>query len=420
MVEYINEELSGAQLQEVVTTPEGVVLSFYRFNKEPKFSYLLFDLDMMFPFLGIFTENPWGRMKKVTPVSLFLNAHAKNQHFSRAEVLENYGRVVKIHLGEESSVEFRLIPKQVNFIVRAGRKSISWAPVKELSQIELSRHSESEEETRSLNFMMSQWQRRRSESNVAGVRPRLDPYESWKKNKEKDVLKKKKALEQVREQIQKYMSEPWAEIGDQLKVSGFKDLKPEWLIFIDHKKSVSQNIQMAFEKFKAAKTKISGAQKRLEILREEVKSLSDLNIDKFEDFLSTQSLKKLQNAPRKVEGRYRKYQDDQSGVVAYLGKSAVDNVALLRKSKPHDIWLHLKDYPSAHAIIHLQKNQKISDHDVKKIAAWLVKEGLSDKKSSVGGKFSVVMAECRHVRPVKGDKLGRVTYHNAREFLIAI
>ena len=55
-----------------------------------------------------------------------------------------------------------------------------------------------------------------------------------------------------------------------------------------------------------------------------------------------------------------------------------------------------------------------------KIAAWLVKEGLSEKKSQVGGKFSVVMVECRHVKPLKGDKLGRVTYHNAREMLIAV
>ena len=49
-----------------------------------------------------------------------------------------------------------------------------------------------------------------------------------------------------------------------------------------------------------------------------------------------------------------------------------------------------------------------------------MKEGLSEKKTQMGGKYSVLMVECRHVKPLKGDKLGRVTYHNAREFLIAV
>ena len=93
---------------------------------------------------------------------------------------------------------------------------------------------------------------------------------------------------------------------------------------------------------------------------------------------------------------------------------------LLRRSKPHDLWLHLKDYPSAHAIIHKQKDQKIADTDIMKVAGWLVKEGFSEKKSKPSGKFAVVIVECRHVKPLKGDKLGRVTYHNAREMLIAV
>jgi hypothetical protein len=44
-VEYLSEELQSAQLQEVMSTEDGVVLSFYRFTHERKMVYLLFDLD---------------------------------------------------------------------------------------------------------------------------------------------------------------------------------------------------------------------------------------------------------------------------------------------------------------------------------------------------------------------------------------
>ena len=224
----------------------------------------------------------------------------------------------------------------------------------------------------------------------------------------------------VEEQINKFINEEWSKVGEYLKTYGLKNLKPEWSVYIDYKKSVSVNMQNCFEKSKAAKSKIKGAESRLAVLKQEIALLSNLTLEKYEQFLNLQNSKKNKVPDRKIEGRLRKTLIEESGVVAYMGKSAADNMSLLRKSKPNDLWLHLKDYPSAHAIIHVQKNLKISDLDIKRVATWLVKEGLSEKKTQLGGKFSVVIVECRHVKPLKGDKLGRVTYHNAHEILIAI
>ena len=56
--------------------------------------------------------------------------------------------------------------------------------------------------------------------------------------------------------------------------------------------------------------------------------------------------------------------------------------------------------------------------DLRLVSEWLVKENFKDKLS--GTKYAVVYVECRHVRPIKGDKLGRVTYHEGRELLIAL
>ncbi|MEK6627917.1 MAG: hypothetical protein AABY53_04775 [Bdellovibrionota bacterium] len=424
LVEYLTHELQGSQLQEVMSTEEGLVLSFYRFNKDPRISNLVFDLDRPFPFLGYFFDNPWSRQKKTKPISLFMTAHAKNHHFKSIEVFEELGRVVKLSLDDDCLIEFRLIPRQTNLIVKKNKKSISWYPVKDLAQNDpnytLNTDLSDGEEVRSISFMMKQWLRRRGGATSNAAENVSNPFEIWKKNKEKDLAKKKKALVGVEEQINKFINEEWSKVGEYLKTYGLKNLKPEWSVYIDYKKSVSVNMQNCFEKSKAAKSKIKGAESRLAVLKQEIALLSNLTLEKYEQFLNLQNSKKNKVPDRKIEGRLRKTLIEESGVVAYMGKSAADNMSLLRKSKPNDLWLHLKDYPSAHAIIHVQKNLKISDLDIKRVATWLVKEGLSEKKTQLGGKFSVVIVECRHVKPLKGDKLGRVTYHNAHEILIAI
>lgn len=420
LVEYLSEELAGAQLQEVMSSEDGLVMSFYRFSKEPKMSYLVFDLDKPYPFLGFFSFNPWAKQKKTKPVALFLNAHAKNQHFISIAIFEELGRIVRINVGEECRIEFRLIPKQANLIVNVNKKSISWYPVMELAQNDLRYTQGGEEDIRSISFMMNQWLKRRGSTAENKSAAAISPFEKWKKNRERDLEKKNKALSAIEKQVQQFKNEEWAEVGEFLKANGFKNLKPEWSVYIDYDKTVSVNMQKCFEKAKAAKVKIKGAEARYHLLRHEIDNLKEITPEKFEQHLHQQSAKKNKLPERKIEGRLRKTQLEESGIVAYMGKSAADNMSLLRRSKPHDLWLHLKDYPSAHAIIHKQKDQKVSDLDIKKIANWLIKEGLSEKLTQMGGKFSVVLVECRHVKPLKGDKLGRVTYHNSREILIAV
>lgn len=423
LVEYLAEQLLGAQLQEVLACEEGLVLTFYRFTLQPKTMYLVFDLDKPFPFLGFYSENPWRHLKKAKPTGLFLNAHAKNQYLNRIELNEKLGRVVNFHFsnGQQTcDLEFRMIPKHTNLIVTSGGKSISWYPVAELNEVEF--NSQLENESRSIPFIMNQWLERRGirgKNSTQISQASQSPYEKWKQNKTKDLQKKKKALDGIQAQIEKLKSEPWLEVGEFLKSYSLKDLKPEWSIYVDFKKTTSKNMQDCFAKAKAAKTKISGALKRYELIQSEIENLSDLSENAFENGLR----KKNKDKPvptRTIEGRYRKMTSEESALIAYMGKNAKDNIDLLRKSKAWDFWMHLKDYPSAHAIIHRQKDQSVSDADLVKFSKWLLKEGLPEKKFQLGGKFNVVIVECRHVRPIKGDKLGRVTYHHAREILIAI
>ncbi len=435
LVEYLSEQLIGAQLQEVMATEDGLVLTFYRFTIEPRTAYLVFDLDKPFPFLGLYAQNPWNRLKKPKPVGLFLNAHAKNLYVKDFQLIESLGRVARLSLAhgtDTCEVELRLIPKQPNLIVNKEKKKISWYPVQELAINNPSAILPDEEAQRSIPFLMKQWLERRGTNSSSGSKGQnqsptgaqaassQSPYEKWKKNRERDIDKKTKALEAIQKQVEKLQSEPWAEVGEYLKNEGMKNLPAEFTAYVNFAKSASQNMQNCFDKAKAAKSKVVGALQRVKIIRDELSGLEDLSDTKFQSFLKKQVSQKNKIPERKIEGRFRKQTSDDGRLVAYMGKSAADNIDLLRKSKAWDFWLHLKDYPSAHAIIHRQKDQSVSDKDISHFAGWLVKEGMKDKQAQMGGKFMVVIVECRHVKPLKGDKLGRVTYHNAREILIAV
>jgi hypothetical protein len=249
----------------------------------------------------------------------------------------------------------------------------------------------------------------------------LSPYEKWKKTREKDLQKKEKALDAIARQIEKFRTEPWAEVGEFLKSSGLQRLPPEWSPYANFEESLSWNIQHCFDRAKAARSKITGALERQSSLTREIESAKDLSEEVFEKFLLRQAERPSTKKPeRKIEGRVRKFTLESAGLVAYMGKSAADNMGLLRKAKPFDLWLHLKDYPGAHAVLHRNKEQSVADQDLRSVAAWLVREALPEKQIGLGGRFAVVWVECRHVRAIKGDKLGRVTYHNAREILIAV
>ncbi len=179
-------------------------------------------------------------------------------------------------------------------------------------------------------------------------------------------------------------------------------------------KSLGWNMENCFVKAKQVFQKKVGAQERLEELQLEIQKLEKSRYQE-----KSKDGQGLVDLMKKTEARGRKLQLD-SGAIAYCGKSAADNLALLRQAKAWDYWLHLKDYPGAHAIIHRHRDQTIGENEILEVAQWVAKESLSSKSLSVGQKLAVVMVETRFVRPIKGDKLGRVTYHSEKTFNLTL
>ncbi len=321
-------------------------------------------------------------------------------------------------------IEIRLIPKQPNLIAKANQKQISWDVVRDLEVQDQVPSQTQLDESRSVAFMNQQWSARRSKNKVSASPQNAaqSPYEKWMKQKKKDLEKKQKAMALLDQQIQTPLVQVYRKIGEHLKVEGFKNLPVEYTQHIDFEHKVSWNIEKLFEKSKALVAKAAGAQKRKLVLQQEIDLISDLSESKFAQELERLNFKKSQTLQRKpTDGQLRKnVLDPEKNIICWMGKNAQENMKLLRSSKPWDLWIHLKDYPSAYAIVQRNKDQKISDQSLIQSATWLAQESFKSKKNVDGLKLAVVIVECRHVKPIKGDKLGRVTYHHPRELLITV
>lgn len=392
--------LSGAQLQDVLANDRGLALGFHGAGH----FWLILDLVPQSPMFLLFKDQcPFRKSPKGKPVSLFLNSRAKNMRFSKMTLLEQWGRVVSLELignGITCELEIRLIPKQANLIVRAAGKQISWDKPLPLSAPPSVDQPPS---PRSLEVVQEEWLREQS----APQKNSLDPYAQWEKQRQKDVLKKKKALEEIQKQIDSTEDQKWSEVGLALKTLGHLEVPEELKAYVNQDQSLSWNIEYSFSKAKQLLQKKEGARNRALSLAGEIQKLENAT------YKAKAQKSALVDLMHKAEARGRK-RVLESGVIAYCGKSAADNMALLRQAKAWDYWLHLKDYPGAHAIIHRQRDQEVSEKEIQEVAEWVARESLSAKSLMLGQKVAVAFVECRFVRPIKGDKLGRVTYHSER------
>lgn len=413
LVNGLNQALTNAQLQEITSSDRGLALNFHAHAAY----WMILDMNPGNPFCLVFPgENPLKKGPKPKPVALFLNSHAKNLYVRKIWLEEAFGRVVKIELGNTEKtviLELILIPKQANLLVQAGGKSIAWEKPREVkAQLETGELPV----PRSIPDIHQEW----LAEIRGGTRPSIDPKVQWEKKRTKDIEKKRKALGEIEQTLAGNISAKLFELGDLLKAMQVVEFKsqnlPEWsLAYLDFRQSVFANIQSVFEKAKQAAAKVDGTVKRRDIVIEEIAKLEKLT---FEQSTSAKGQRaNIGDLMEKIDAKGRKLHL-QSGAIVYCGKSGADNLALLRRAKAWDYWLHLKDYPGAHAIIHRGRDQEISSEEIQKSALWVLKESISAKALIDGQKYSVVIVECRFVRPIKGDKLGRVTYHSEKHFVV--
>ncbi len=409
-VSWVHDTLRGSQLQDIESYEEDLVLGFYLQGLGTK--YLVLEMNKQAPMAFLFDKNPFSTKKKIKPVALFISAHGKNLQVQKIENLKDFGRIFTIVLSSserQCQIQVHLIPKAPNIVVTTDKKNISWNKPKEMVQIE----APSIEEVRSIAAIHNEWLKQRKNPEAGSSSPEL----KIRKKLEKDLAKKKKALTEIQKPLDSKETQEWYQLGELLKTKKMADVGREWDLFLDRKRSQAWNLEQCFQKAKQLVKKRQGTLARKKIVEAEIQLLEtqmDVEISR---------LGQIEPAPTKrkllVEVKTRK-KVLESGLVAFLGKSAADNMKILRQSQAWDLWLHLRDYPSAHAIIQRNKNQEIPREQLNQVAAWLAQESLHKKILLPGTRLEIVYTECRHVRPIKGDKLGRVHYQNERHFMLVL
>lgn len=399
--------LLGARLQEIKAAGNDVALGFYT-NGE--MLWIWADLNALRPSLLPWTNLPLSlEAKKKTPLNLFLRAHFDGHKLTGIERVKDYGRVVRLTFSGEQTLEFRLFPHGCNVIARSGEKSLSFAKVEPLVEAP---PAPSELLNRDLDALRQQWLSLRGGAAGGGGKKKgasADPVSRVKG----ELARKEKALAKVNEELQRKTDLPWRAVGEWLKSNQTLEVPEEWQPFVDKRRKLSWNVDQCFAKARDVEGKIFGTEQRRKLLREEIDGLK-LELEKPPGEMTikpqTPSLQPLKDSD--ASGRTLRLSDE---LVAVAGKNAADNLKLLRKARAWDFWLHLQDQPGSHVILFRNKSTSVSDAVFKQVIAWFTRIQFGKKYSNyVGDKVKVIVTECRHVRPIKGDRLGRVNYQDER------
>jgi macrodomain Ter protein organizer (MatP/YcbG family) len=400
--------ISGARLQEVVTTESELGLGFWFDGAR---AWIWIDLDAIKPSLLPWATAP-RRVKSVkSPLHLFLRAHFVDRTLHALSVDRAHGRVVRVTFGRgeagDPELEVRVIPHLRNVIAVANGKRVAWQKPRELMA---EPPEDSVRPTRDLDRLRADWEEFRS-SPKGKKAVAADPVTRVRR----ELDKRNRALAKVDEELVRKREQPWAEVGAWLKAHQSLDVPAEWQPFVDARRKLAWNIETAFTRARELDEKTVGTERRRQILVDEIARLeAELAKPAGEISAPVERTKNpLGAAAGGAQGRTLRLSDE---VTVVAGKSAADNLKLLRRARAWDLWIHLRDYPSSHAIVFRNKSTKVADEDLRRVAAWFVKLHLGAKVDS-GARYEILIAECRHVRPIKGDSIGRVTYRDERTLI---
>lgn len=440
---------TGAQLQEVIVegvkgeSPLSLRLGFYGGGM---MLWLVCDYTVQAPQLILFGEESDGpTIKRVTkvskvrrPIELFLRSKIVGRRLRDARHELMNGRVLTLvfdrgESGEDAEIEFRLYPHGRNAIARFGTASISEFKPSETAAVVDGR--EGADQTRDVRTLREEWMAgvfgevasrddRLSKTTTTLTAPAAPSAPSVAPLKENKTLTKKRvALEKVRAEIAMRETSPHGKIGEYIKAAQSLDVPREWREFIDPDQSLAKNIERLFTEAKTNARKIAGTRARAKVLEAEIAKLETLNS---EDALSGRSKSGLRRASAfqvKPPGADLLHQAGARGrtftvaddLLLFIGKNANENLSILRKAQPFDLWMHLRERPGAHAILRRTRGRKVTDEELRKAGVFVAEQTMKRRANELKGEaFDLLVVECRYVRPIKGDKLGRVHYTNDR------
>lgn len=412
--------LLGSRLQEVAVGATGVGLGLWTSGqgKKSDLIWVWFENHAWSPLCLPLNQLPEAGLKPLKPLALFLRAHFVGHRLRLIERQADLGRALSLEFGEETDggrrVEIHLWPHGGNLVARAAGRTVAWKKVapQVATTAKAPLHSEPPA-ARDLSQITEEWLVLRGQRQDRGAKAKPKDMIGPEKKRNSELKRLSRALERVEEEIQHKRSQPYREVGDWMVRHQNLDVPTAFAALVDKRRSLAWNIEHSFSLGKEIERKLSSTLARREKLIAELARMESLSA---KDLANTSESMPRQRAVKKegASARYRTL-DLPNGVVARLGKSAQDNISLLKASRAWDIWLHLRGHPGSHAIISREKQRTINDEVLRQVGAALVEQTFGRKaESRRGERFELIVAECRFVKPVRGDQRGRVTYTHDR------
>ncbi|MBE8163389.1 MAG: hypothetical protein HAW63_05320 [Bdellovibrionaceae bacterium] len=447
--------LKGSRVQNLSYQGNQLLLELW--SSALKKQYLFFDINKISPLCFDFADKP--RLDSnvfKSPVGLFCKSHLKGKKLSAIAMPFSSRRILQFNF-ESFLLEFCMIPHFANIEVSYDDKSLCWYKVKKEGEDSCSTDITS---SRGLLNIKKEWldsrqvQRDSKEKSKNKQNALIHFFSNKTKRTQRALLKNEKDIEgRLRAGAMA------KEIAFKLRTtSSLTNLSSDQIIHIKEKQSWAWNMDDQFSKYKKITHKLKQTQKRQKDLQKDLDTLVTLietpflkNLNIVID-ISLLKKCKVEKIPQLLlggepsyelafkKGVFKKFIPAQgqkpslektvlfpgvakrsllldSGVAVVAGKNAKANVDLLRQARPWHIWVHLRDYPSSHAIILTTKAQKITDKEIIMVGRWLAEFSL--KKGHLAEiKLDAMYTQCRFVKSIKGDSLGRVSYKNEKTILL--
>lgn len=393
--------LKGARLSAVYVRDPVIVLELQYSGSK---NFIIIDLWSAIPSMHLSSEVDFLKNCKMhKPLTLFIKAHFLGKKLSMVEFVKEFGRVIVLYFGKDESLqlEIRLFPHGQNVLARTPEKQVSWNKPQDLKTLPKTNLNQPFL-VRASDELFTEWKEKR-----------------WRKVLGKDVasptndlLKEKSKLEKAinkLEQSQDLFAKDLGSLQDLIKKmeSGISISKSDVHSLYDPDKPLTENLDEAYGQLKKLKRKLEGQKNRYIELKSKWNSLQENAL--------TVKIKKSKEVKPVVRSTLGKSWTLASGLKVQVGKNAKENTELLRKAKPWDYWIHLKDYPGSYGLLARNRGQKVDLQDLQKACQWVMKMSFKNKAAERDGSdYDLVYTECRYLQLIKGDKLGRVTYKNAK------
>ena len=197
------------------------------------------------------------------------------------------------------------------------------------------------------------------------------------------------------------------------------------LISLDEYLSPSKNAEAYYKKYNKQKRTLNAlvsqkeqAQAELDYLLSVVDEIAIAETIDELNYVSTELeqmgvLRAVQDNRRKkkIETLFNVYQIN--GFTVRAGRNNLENDKVTFGAKPHDLWLHAKDYHSTHVVI--ETCGKSVPEEVLKISAEIC--GYYSKGRD-GGKIEIAYTEKKNVKRPSGSKPGFCTYENYKTIVV--